>query len=200
MNKKTKNNLKKKAVNFLGAIGYFFSSLQWLWVLLIYSSLITGLAKIMSHGTTKQVTTPSANIDLGSSIPMIIITFVITFIMVVLTVYIIIKIPTTLAKASKKVVQGAAENATTLVLQAQNKKNTKKNHIKMTPKLVLIMKIILVLVPIIFVFNSQFIEKQIFDFFIAMYIGGLLACFSLLFFVFQYLAAELMSVKKQDIW
>jgi hypothetical protein len=200
VNKKTKDNLKKKAVNFFGAVGYFFSSLQWLWVVLLYSGLILGLAKIMSHGATKQVITPSTNIDLNSSMPMIIITAVITFVMVAITIYIIIKIPSTLIKTSKKVVQSTAESATPLILQAQNKKDTKKNRIKMTPLLTMIMKVILVSIPVILAFASQFIEKQIFDFFIAIYIGVLLACFSLLFFVFQYLAAALMSVKKQDIW
>jgi hypothetical protein len=153
----------------------------------------------MNHSATKQVITPSTNIDLNSSIPMIIITAVITFVMVALTIYIIIKIPSTLIKTSKKVVQSAAENATPLILQAQNKKDTKRNHLKLTPSLVIVMKLILIIAPVLFAFGSQFIEKQAFDFFIAMYIGVLLACFSLLFFVFQYLAAGLMSVKKQDI-
>ena len=154
----------------------------------------------MDQGTNTQKVAPTLNIDLSTNIPMIIITAVITFFMVALTLYIIIKIPTTLIKASKKVVQSTAEHAAPMILQAQNKKDNKRNHLKLTPKLVLAMKIILVLAPIIFVFASQFIEKPIVDLYISIYIGGLLACFSILFFIFQYLAAELMSVKKQDIW
>lgn len=200
MNKKQKSNLKKKATNFLGAVGYFFCSLQWLWTLLLYSSLITGLAKIMNTETTKQTMQPSANIDLTASVPMIIITAVITFVMVTLTLYILIKIPSTLIKSSKKVAQTVAEGAAPLILQAQNKKVTKRSRLKLTPFLIVIMKCILIFFPVILAFTSQFIEKPAFDFFISMYIGVLLACLSLLFFVFQYFAAELMSVKKQDIW
>jgi len=187
--------------NSFGAVGYLFSSIQWLWVILLYSSLIIWLAKYLSPANTNQISKPvgTAN-SLSSSVPMIIITAVVTFIMIVLTLYIIIKIPSTLVKASKRVVQGAAEGATPIVLQAQNKKETKRNLIKLTPVIIFIMKLILIIIPVILAFTSQFIEKQVFNFFISMYVAVLLACFSLLFFVFQYLAAGLMSVKKQDIW
>ena len=163
MNKKTKNNLKKKVTNFLGAVGYFFCSLQWLWVILLYSSLITGLAKIMNTETATQPAQPSANLDLTASVPMIIIAAVITFVMVVLTLYILIKIPSTLIKSSKKVVQIAAEGAVPLILQAQKKKVTKRSRVKLTPFLIVIMKLILIFIPVVLVFVSQFIEKQMFE-------------------------------------
>ncbi|MCX6728495.1 MAG: hypothetical protein NTV39_01880 [Candidatus Saccharibacteria bacterium] len=200
MNKKQKNNLKKKIANLLGAFGYFFVSLQWLWVVLLYSSLIIGLAKMMKTDTVTQTAQPTVNIDLTSSVPMIIMTAVITFVMVALTLYILIKIPSTLIKSSKKVVRTAAEGAAPLVLQVQNKKVTTRSRLKLTPFLIIIMKLILIFLPLILAFASQFIEKQIFDFFISIYIGVLLACFSLLFFVFQYMIAEIMLVKRQDIW
>lgn len=200
MKKKTKISLKKWSVNCLGAVGYFFSSLQWLWVVVLYSSLVIGLAKIMSQGKTNQTVAPSNNIDINSNIPMIIIAAVIVFVIVVLTLYIIIKIPSTLVKTSEKAVHSAADNVAPLVLQLQRKKDTKRNHLKLTPFLIVIMKLILVFLPVALAFISQFIGKQVLDFFIAAYVSVLLACFSLLFFVFQYLVAELMSIKKKDIW
>ncbi len=200
MNKKQKNNLKRKVTNLLGAIGYFFISIQWLWVLLLYSSLITGLAKTINTETVTQTSQSTTNVDLAASVPMIIITAVITFTMVVFTLYVLIKIPSTLIKSSKKVVQVAAESAASLILQAQNKKVSKRSRLKLTPFLFIIMKFILIFIPVILAFTSQLTEKPIFNLFISMYIGVLLACFSVLFFVFQYLASELMSVKKQDIW
>jgi hypothetical protein len=154
----------------------------------------------MENSLTNNVVSPVAPaIDMGTSLPMIITTAVITVFMIGLSLYIIIKIPSTLIKASKKVVQTATENATPLLLHAQNKKDTKKNRIKLTPLLTMIMKIILVFIPVIFSFMSQYLEKQTIDFYIAIFVGILLACFSLLFFVFQYLIAELLMVKKQDI-
>jgi hypothetical protein len=201
VNKKQKYSLKKKATNFFGAIGYFLTSIQWLWVVLLYSSLIVGLAKYVSHGSTNQAAQPaSSTVNLSSSVPMIIITAVIIFIMIVITIYIIIKIPSTLMQTSKKVAQNTAKSAAPIVLQVRNKKETKTNLIKLTPFLTFIMKIILISLPIILAYVSQFIENQVFDFFISMYVAVLLACFSLLFFVFQYLAGGLMLVRKQDIW
>lgn len=197
---KTKYNLKRNTVSFFGAVGYFFTSIQWLWVVVLYSSLITALAKIMSRGTDKNVVKPTTGFDFSINLPMLIIAIIITVVMVVLTVYILVKIPSTLIRTSKKVAYSAAENATPLVLQFQNKKDTKKNRIKLTPFLIVIMKIILTFTPVIFAFISQFTEKPTFDFYIAMYISILLACFSLLFFVFQYMAASLLSIKKQDIF
>lgn len=154
----------------------------------------------MKTDTVTQTAQPTVNIDLTSSVPMIIMTAVITFVMVALTLYILIKIPSTLIKSSKKVVRTAAEGAAPLVLQVQNKKVTTRSRLKLTPFLIIIMKLILIFLPLILAFASQFIEKQIFDFFISIYIGVLLACFSLLFFVFQYMIAEIMLVKRQDIW
>lgn len=184
----------------LGGAGYFFISLQWFWVILLYSSLITGLAKTMSPEPTSHVVESTPVVNLSSSIPMIIITVVITFIMAALTMYILIKIPSTLMKASKKVVHSAAENATPLVLQAQNKKDTKRNYLKLTPLLVVIMKIILVITPVILTFSSQFLEKQTLNFYLAMYVSLWLFGFSTIFFVLQYILASFLSVKKQELW
>ncbi len=154
----------------------------------------------MGNKPNKELVSSAPAIDISSSVPMLIISGTIVAIMSVLTIYILIKIPTTLVKASKKVVQNTAKNATPLLLQAQNKKDTKRNRIKLTPVLIIVMKIVLVLIPILLVFASQYLENQTIDFYISIYIGVLLACFSLLLFVFQYLAAAFMLVKKQEIW
>jgi hypothetical protein len=199
MNIKTKNILKRKFVNFFGAGGYFLNSLQWLWVVLLYSGLITEIAKTMGNKQSDQVVQSTQVIDVSQNIPMLIITAGITIAMILLSIYIILKIPSSLVKTSKKVVRSSADNATNLILQAQ-KKDTKKNHMILTPLVIIVMKILLIIIPVILVFTSQFIEKQIFDFYISIYIGGLLACFSLLFFVFQYLIAGILSVKNRDLW
>lgn len=200
MNITSKYNIKRKFANFFGASGYFLNSIQWLWALLLYSSLITGLAQTMVNEPSTQPTNPSGVIDINSSIPLMIIATIVTIVMSVLTIYIMIKIPSTLIKSSKKVAQRAAEEATPIVLKLQNKKNTKKNQIKINPIVIVVIKILIVVAPIVLVFTSQFIEKQIFDFYISIYIGGLLACFSLLLFVFQYLVASILSVRTKDLW
>jgi hypothetical protein len=102
-------------------------------------------------------------------------------------------------KTSKKIVHGVAGNVTPLLLKIQHKKDTKKYHIKLTARLILVIKAMVIVIPIILTFTSQFIEKQSIDFFIAMYVSLWLACFSLIFFVIQYSLANILSVKRQEL-
>jgi len=120
--------------------------------------------------------------------------------MALITMYIIVKIPSTIVKTTKKALHNTAENVTPLVLRIQHKKDTKKNHINLTPRLVLILKIILIIAPLILSFTSKFVDKQMFDFYIAMLISLWLACASIVFFAFQYILAVILSTKRQDLW
>ena len=196
---RTKTNFKKNVANFFGAFGYFFCSLQWFWVILLYSSFITGLALYMSQGAGNNVVESPAVVEQSSVLSMIILV-VITIIMVALTMYILIKIPSTIVRTSKNIVHKTAEDATPLILRIQHKKDNKSNHLKLTPRLVLFMKIILLIAPVVLAFTSQFIDKQVIDFYIAMYASLWLACVSVIFFVFQYILASLFAIKRQDLW
>jgi len=129
-----------------------------------------------------------------------IILVVVTIIMVALTIYILIKIPSTIVRTSKNIVHKTAEDATPLILRIQHKKDNKSNHLKLTPRLVLFMKIIILIAPVVLSFTSQFIDKQVIDFYIAMYASLWLACVSVIFFVFQYILASLFAIKRQDLW
>lgn len=200
MKAKTKNNIKRKAANFFGAFGYFFCSLLWFWVVIIYFSVIKAFALFFSPTVNNHVVKPVAATSSAPGPLSIVVVVIVTVIMVLLTLYIIIKIPSTLAKASKKVVHQAAENATPLVLQVQHKKNTKKNHIKLTSGLIILMKVVLILIPVILTITSQFLQQQTLDFYIAMYVSVWLASFGVVFFGLQYLLASVLSVKHQDLW
>lgn len=196
----TKINLKKNVANLLGAFGYLFCSLLWLWAILLYFSLIKAFALFISPSVENNVAKSSAVVDSGPNTLPIIVVAVITIIMAVLTIYIFIKIPSIIAKTSKKIVHKTAENITPTVLRIQNRKDTKKNHIKLTSHLILIIKIVLIITPIILSFLSRFMEKQIFDFYIVMYVSVWLAGISMIFFVIQYFLARLLLVKRQDLW
>lgn len=196
---RTKTNLKTNVANFFGAFGYFSCSLQWFWVILLYSSFITGLALYMSQGAENNVVESPVVVGQGSALAMIILV-VTTIIIVALTVYILIKIPSTIVKTGKNIVHKTAEDVTPLILHIQHKKDNKRNHLKLTPRIILSMKIMLIAIPVILSFTSQFIDKQIIDFYIAMYASLWLACFSVIFFVFQYILASLFAIKRQDLW
>jgi len=202
MNKKTKTNFKKNLTNFFGAFGYFFCSLLVLWTVILYSNLISGVAGYLSDNKTSHVVrtvTPAVgNPDVG--VLQSIVGLVVFVVIIALTMYFLIKIPSTMAKASKKVVREAAESVVPIVLKIEHKAETKKNHLKLTPTLILVLKLILVIIPLILSFLSQFMDKQFIDFYISIMVSLLLAAVSMLFFIFQYLFAKLLSVNKQEIW
>jgi hypothetical protein len=197
---RTKTNFQKNIVNFFGAFGYFFCSLQWLWVIMLNFSLIKALILLISPNVDNQAAKPLVIFDLGPSPLSMIVAATITIIMVALTIYILIKMPSTIVKTSKKVVHETADNVTPLVLKIQHKKDTRRNYIKLTPRIILVIKTILIIAPVILTFTSQSMENQMIDSSVAVYVSFGLACFSAMSFMLQYILAKLLLIKRQDIW
>lgn len=200
MNIKIKYNFKRNVVNFFGAFGYIFCSLQWLWASALNFSLIMAFVSFISPNPSNHVVKSTESLSLVSNPLVIIISIAITIIMALITMYIIFKIPSTIVKTTKKALHNTAENVTPLVLRIQHKKDTKKNHISLTPRIILILKIILITAPLILSFTSKFAGKQMFDFYITMFISLWLACASIVFFAFQYILAVILSTKRHDLW
>jgi hypothetical protein len=200
VNIESKTNLKKNVANFFGAFGYIFCSLQWIWVILLYFSLINKFALFIDSNSNSQVTKSTTTASFDSNILLTIIAIIIAIVVVVFALYILIKIPSTLVKTGKKIVHETAENTAPLVLMIQHQKDTKRNHIKITARLILIIKTILIIIPVILTFMSQFLEKQMISFYIAMCVSILLVCLSIVFFIFQYFIAILLQVKRQNLW
>lgn len=187
--------------NFFGAVGYASCFIQWLWVVILYSNLLMSFVSIIAPNQDNEVVkTTSAVANASPSVAVMFMGVVVTIAMIIFTIYILVKIPSTIVKASKKVVHGAAENAVPLVLKIQNKPDTEKRRKKLAPKLILIIKVILIILPVILSFLSKFIDNQTLEFNIAMYVSAGLVIISALFFVFQYSLAGLLSVKKQELW
>ena len=187
-------------MNFFGTFGYFVCLLQWFWGIILYFNYIESLALFITPSIESPVVKPVAVIETAPNIPLVILSVVITIIMVAVTIYVIIKIPSTIYKTSKKIVRSTAENITPIVLKIQHKKDTKKVHLRLTFRLIIFIKISLIIIPVILSFASQFMEKQPFDYYIVMYVGLWLAVFSTLLFAIQYILASLLSINRQDIW
>jgi len=205
VNTKAKNNLKKKFVNLFGVFGYLFCSLQWLWAILLYFSLIANFALFIAPSSTGQpepvvVTDPNTIISPGSNILMVIISIVIIVIIIAMTIYFLYKIPSTIVKTGEKIVHSGASNITPFILKAQHKAETKNNKLKLTPRLVVFIKIALVLLPVVLSYMSKFIKIQLVDLNIAMCASVCLACFSLMFFIFQYILCKVFKIKIQDLF
>ncbi len=117
-----------------------------------------------------------------------------------LTVYVIVKIPSTIVKTGKKVVNETADNLTPLILKVQHKKDTKKRHQKLTARLILIIKILIIVIPVVLSLLSQFQDKPMVDFNVVVFISIWLAGFSIIAFFIQYLLAKIFAIKRQDLW
>lgn len=200
MKKKTQVNIKRNIVNILGSFGYLSCCLQWLWATVLNLSFINWIALLV----TPRIDDSSVKtVDVASSSPdMLSIIFAIatTVIMLIFTVYVLIKIPSTIIKTGKKVVHQTADGVTPLMLRAQNKKGTKKNRLKMSHSLIIVMKVIVVILPIILTLLSQYASLQMMDFYIAMYVCVCLFSFSVTFFGLQYVLSAIFEVNRQEIW
>lgn len=200
MDVRTKNSLKKSIVNIVGAFGYFFCSMQWLWAIMLNFSLIRAILLFFSPNFDNQVARPASVADLGSNPIFIAIAVLTTVVMVLATIYVLIKMPSTIVKTSKKAVHETASNVTPLILRIQHKKDTKRNYIKLTPRIILLIKTILIIAPVLLIFTPQSIDNQMISHSMAVYVGFCLACMSGVFFAIQYLLAGLLEVKKQYLW
>ena len=129
----------------------------------------------------------------------IVISIMIVVVMLALTVYLLFKIPSTIVKTSKKIVFETAEKTAPLILHVQHKKETKKNRLKLTPRLVLIFKVILMLVPLILIFLSKSIENEFISFDLVLIVGVWLAIVCAINFILQYVCGRLLKVKLQDL-
>jgi hypothetical protein len=200
MKQRAEQNVKKNIANSFGSFGYLLCFLQWLWVSVLYFSVIQSISSLLTPHSGQQVEqSPGLTFSLPNSSEMIILG-VVTTIMVAIAVYALIKIPMDIVKNGNKFVHKTAETMTPVVIKAQHKKDTKKFHAKMSSKLTLAIKLLLVIIPLVFTAASGWLEKQPIDYSIVMILGSGLACFSLVFFTIQYVLAGLFRVKMSDLW
>ena len=200
MKQKTERGIQRKISNFFGSFGYLFCFLQWFWVIMLYFSVIQSIT-LLTVPDSHQPVEHAPNLTIAApSLSQVIVLAAVTTLMIAITVYIFIKIPMGIVKTSNKIVHKSADSMAPFVIKAQHKKDTKKFHMKVTARLMLIMKLLLVLIPIGLTIGSRLLEKQSVDYSIAMVIGCGLACLALVCFILQYLLAQVLHVKIQDLW
>jgi hypothetical protein len=198
---KHKINIKKKIVNFFGGLGYLLCAFEWLFTIVIYTNVIKTFLTSITPTVSKPVMTSSpAVFDIRSNLLVMIIAIIITIAAVILSVYVFIKTPSKIVKTSEEVVHRSAEAIAPVVLHVQHKPNTQRNHKKVVFNVALLIKILIVTVPIILCYISQYTDKQMLTFAMTMYACLFLAGLSAVTFALQYLLARLLAIKRQDIW
>lgn len=202
MKQKPKRTIKRSFVNSLGALGYFFGTLQWFWMVVLYFSVVQSAIPFLypdiNTPVTKHVTTPTFAVP--GSIETIIFASVV-IIMLGITIYAFIKIPATFVKTSQKAIHKTSESAIPIIAKAQHKKDTHTLRIKLTPKLVIISKAMFVFIPALLIaLSPKLLAAPPINYTISLVIGFGLAGISTGCFSIQYLSAFWLRVKQSDLW
>jgi len=202
MGKKSKTNFKKGFANFFGAIGYFFVALQWAWSAMLYSGLLVSFAQYIKPNVTQQSAPVIHVVATGQTTSSFLTIFVaiVVIIVFILTIYVFVKMPSTTANVTKKIVHQTAEYTTPLVLSVQHQTDTKVNHSKIKQKLIIVMKVAMVIIPLILAACSVYLETQKIDYYVAVFASLWLASFSVVLFGIQYLIARFFSLRLRDLW
>ncbi|MDN5274584.1 MAG: rane protein of unknown function [Candidatus Saccharibacteria bacterium] len=201
MKQETKRSVKKGIANTFGSFGYLFGFLQWIWAAALYLSVIQSVTSLISSSDSSHYVERPVGLSLTLPGPLgVIVLTVVVAAALAITVYAFFVLPRSIVKTSNKIVYKTAESMTPIVIKAQHKHDTKRNRIKITSRLVIVLKALLILVPLTLTVMSRLLQEQPIDYSIALTVGCGLACFSMVAFVVQYFVAMLLRVKISDLW
>ncbi len=197
------NSIRPKVANFIGAFGYLFCFLQWLWVVILYSGYFESFSNLLlnqidTESISKPIT-PTVTSSI-SGMPLTVMAIIIISVMIIFTIYVIFKMPSIILNSSKNIVHETAETAAPIVAKIAHKKETKKVHIKLTTRLVIAVKAGLIVLAILAMALSKFVEKPVFNYEIVIIIGLWLAGCSIILFAIQYLIARILRVDVSKLW
>lgn len=199
--KQQKANRRRKFVNAVGAFAYINVAIQWVMAVAIFIPLISESPLLNPEPAAPK--TPVDPAAVGPSEPTIFTFIGVTLVLLIalsLTAYALAKMPISLARTGRKVVQKSSMTLTTAVIKASGKRDSKKLRDAMTPKLVLLMKATILLLPIAIAFLSRYTPEPLMNEYLSLYLAVLLANWSFMLFVIQYGFAYTLGVKRTDIW
>ncbi len=201
MDRVKKQKISKIFANAFGALGYFSCALQWLWVVMLYIGYLF---------TIVSLTIPTDTIpEIDAVIPVnahinptwtIVLAIVLTVFMVAVAIYSMIKMPATMAKTSKNIAHLAADAAVPLIIKASHKKTTKKLRIKLTARIIFVIKIAIIFIPILLTIISRYTSQPQIDYLVSVTIILALAIFSIFSFICQYALAKFSNVRVSELW
>lgn len=199
MKAEARHRIKKTVVNTFGSFGYLSGCMLWLWAVILYLSVIQSTSSFITEHSNSQTMEPT-NLSISMPGPLGIIILAVTVVLMLgITIYAIIAVPRGIVKASNKIVHKTAESVAPAVIRAQHKKDTKRTRLRLTARLILVVKLLLIILPLLITFASKLLEIQFIDYGIAVIVGCGLAALSLLFFAFQYALSALFRIKLSDI-
>lgn len=185
-------------VNILGTLGYISLALQWLW-----TAVVVGYPLLEARPTflfPKPAPTPDP-----ASVPVIdpvfspiitVVAIAITVAVLIFSVIIVAKLPSTVGRQGAKLTKATAESLVPIV--TDHKKISQKKRIKLSYRLTLVIKLLLLVVPLGLLLFARPIESITLE--IIWVIGLFTATCTLLYFVAQALLVRLFKVPTTTVW
>lgn len=193
----TRSKLKSALINVIGALGYLFCLLQWIWTMVIFLPLLLDSDLMRQFIQKPVVQEPVVAQSVGISTAGIIFAVGVVIVMVILTIYVIIKMPTTVGKTGSKITHKAT--ALALPIITNRKKVPKKKRLQLTARLLFITKITLSLVPFCLVYFIDNYDSSL-DRDIVIIIAALSAFCAIGLFCVQAAGAFLLRVNYKTTW
>ncbi len=194
MQKETKSS---KVLNILGVLGYIGNFMQWMWVIILYlPSIIESpiFQQILPEGEDKPIPEPVISNPAIVEIPSVVSVLVLiaSILLVGFLIYLMVmSVTRSAAKAGQMVTHKPAIVVGELVAQKTPLKAKEKRQI--SANIVFVLKILLALTPLVLILPvSSFAMRVSFEFVIV--IGLILAAWTLLSFIVQYIASRLMKI------
>lgn len=185
--------------NLFGTLFYLSCLLQWMWAALPYMPWIVRIAELLQA----PVAAPAepANVPVITSSPpsmtLVIITGIITVAIIVATIYVLIKIPTAVAKSGQKITQNASARIVPIV--THHAKLAPKKRRRLTARIIIYLKLIVCTAPIILSVCAFTINTSL-DYAIIMFVAAVLGIGSFTLLALQAFFAKWLKLKPEDIW
>lgn len=186
-----------RIANIPGGLGYVSCILQWLWAGIIY------VPWLLSNDTFKQFilpnktaqSAPEFHFALPSGVAIVIAT-ISTVVVIAITLFVLVKVPSSVARGGKKVTQTSA-NALLPVITHHKKVSAKKRRI-LNNTLIKSTKAAIVLLPVLFSFGAYILPVPL-QAEIIVVIAAALALGSILWFALQYGLAHVLHIPSEKL-
>lgn len=184
------------AAKIVGTLGYFSVLLQWAWTILIlcYPLLVDDNSILLSPKPIHPIHAQAA--PLSNSPIMAIVALAVTAFILALTVIVLVKLPKKIGQQGARVTHQTTDAIIPLIVG--HKTLPKKKHLKLSYRITLVVKTLLVVIPIIGLF---FVPSSVpLDITIIWYVGIFCACWSIFYFGLQQLVGIVAKLPLSKLW
>lgn len=192
----TRPHIQQTLANTFGTLGYLSLMLQWTWSLVIlFYPFITNRDSFLFRRETPPVA-PVSPIVMPTHPVISILLITITILILIFAVITILRLPKTIGKTGAQLTR--ATSAALLPALVQHKKISKKQHVSLSYRTTLALKLLATIVPlIVLLFAPAILAMPGIVIWTIAGTGGIGTAF---FFILQILVVEVFKVSKPNVW